>query len=208
MAGWQIVVSWRALRASGESWVKMASLRLRPRMGAMMRSASAKVSATTGSSSLSVFSMLMYWEPWPGNMKAVFPAGPWPRWMPWAERAFHVAGSSLSMAVRAKRRRRLRWDSFSKAMLSRWGALLVIPGKGTPSSSCCRKPSASSAPRDKMPPVSDFSGWPWPVPGPVSARIVWCSESTAWKLEPPKPNDETPATRGPWDSQPCKRVGM
>ena len=69
-AGWVISVcsnwysSWLTVAGSSAS-TKMKSLSGRPSSGVMIRSASANVSATIGSTERSVLSMLRYCEPCP-----------------------------------------------------------------------------------------------------------------------------------------------
>ena len=105
-AGWVMAVCFRsssawATAAASAGSTKMYSLRGRPRRGVITRSASSKVSRTTGSLLRRARSMLTYCEPWPVYRKASFGAGPLPRKIPCARSARQTAAFPPSKAASA-----------------------------------------------------------------------------------------------------------
>ncbi len=207
MAGWQTLVSLSASRVAVLSSALMNVLSGLPRMGSMIRSASRKVSSTTGSCSRSSLNMPIYCEPCPGKMKATLASCPWPRKMPCPAKARQAAGLSLSRAESARWPRLARSSSHPCSMTIRSSdestsaagiAVSFSRGRERASSSECRKACTSVAPTASiLREASSFAFCPLPPAGNARGFCAGrYSPRTAWKLVPPKPNADRPAIRG------------
>ena len=193
---------------------------MRPRICSILRSACAKVSATTGSRSRRVRVMFTYCEPWPVKRKATFGAGPWPRKIPCPRSGRQAAGLPPASAFSAFSIFSASSCALPKSIATRSGARRSASRGGAGAGARpCRASSwaawsffassvSSAAPTRSAPRSGGFGAAEGAAAGAAgtetcTGRLPFvrapgtCSSRTTWKFVPPKPKAERPARRTP-----------
>ena len=168
--------------------------------------AASHASMAASNSRASSLPMPTYWLPCPGNRKAKPPAGaPTPKWMPSGR--VHAVSGLAEMASAAAFSFSASSSDVAAMMASRAGAL----ASKRAAVSRARKPSAVGCWAAKIPWARAASATS--APDLPDTNTMWCeresrrgafwspvySSTARWKLDPPKPNELTPARRG-WSS--------